>query len=141
MSRPIRNWLVIKLLTDEPKLYGLGDASPMENENEVKSIIKAWIDKYLKDRDPLESEVLWANLYNDPHARGGRLATTALSGIDIALWDLKGKILKNPIVAEKPKIEVKIIGPQAAQPNPKIPKILPAKLIPKDFSFLILLFK
>ncbi len=92
-----RNWLVIKLNTDDPKLFGLGDASAMEDEDEVKSIISSWTDKYLTGKDPLESEVLWTNLYHDPHARGGRLATTSLSGIDIALWDLKGKILKQPV--------------------------------------------
>ena len=54
---------------------------------------------------------------------------------------LKGKILKKPTVAEKPKIEVRIKGPQEAQPNPKIPKILPNRPVPKDFSNLILLFK
>ena len=32
-----RNWLVIKLNTDNPKLFGLGDASAMEDEDEVKS--------------------------------------------------------------------------------------------------------
>ena len=36
-------------------------------------------------------------MYHDPQSRGGRLATTALSGIDIALWDLKGKILGRPV--------------------------------------------
>ncbi len=92
-----RNWLVIKLNTDDPKLFGLGDASPMEDEYEVKSIISNWTKKYLSGKDPLESEVLWTNLYHDPHARGGRLATTSLSGIDIALWDLKGKILHQPV--------------------------------------------
>tara|TARA_B100000214_G_C23964064_1_gene626820 strand:- start:738 stop:1895 length:1158 start_codon:yes stop_codon:yes gene_type:complete len=92
-----RNWLVIKLNTDNPKLFGLGDASAMEDEDEVKSIISSWTEKYLSGKDPLESEVLWTNLYHDPHARGGRLATTSLSGIDIALWDLKGKILKQPV--------------------------------------------
>ena len=92
-----RNWLVIKLNTDNPKLFGLGDASAMEDENEVKSIIRSWTEKYLSGKDPLESEVLWTNLYHDPHARGGRLATTSLSGIDIALWDIKGKILKEPV--------------------------------------------
>ena len=69
----------------------------MEDENEVKSIISSWTEKYLSGKDPLESEVLWTNLYHDPHARGGRLATTSLSGIDIALWDIKGKILKEPV--------------------------------------------
>ena len=92
-----RNWLVIKLNTDNPKLFGLGDASAMEDENELKSIISSWTEKYLSGKDPLESEVLWTNLYHDPHARGGRLATTSLSGIDIALWDIKGKILKEPV--------------------------------------------
>ena len=92
-----RNWLVIKLNTDNPKLFGLGDASAMEDENEVKSIISSWTEKYLSGKDPLESEVLWTTLYHDPHARGGRLATTSLSGIDIALWDIKGKILKEPV--------------------------------------------
>ena len=92
-----RNWLVIKLNTDNPKLFGLGDASAMEDENEVKSIISSWTEKYLSGKDPLESEVLWTNLFHDPHARGGRLATTSLSGIDIALWDIKGKILKEPV--------------------------------------------
>ena len=92
-----RNWLVIKLNTDNPKLFGLGDASAMEDENEVKSIISSWTEKYLSGKDPLESEGLWTNLYHDPHARGGRLATTSLSGIDIALWDIKGKILKEPV--------------------------------------------
>ena len=92
-----RNWLVIKLNTDNPKLFGLGDSSAMEDENEVKSIISSWTEKYLSGKDPLESEVLWTNLYHDPHARGGRLATTSLSGIDIALWDIKGKILKEPV--------------------------------------------
>ena len=63
----------------------------------LNPIISSWTEKYLSGKDPLESEVLWTNLYHDPHARGGRLATTSLSGIDIALWDIKGKILKEPV--------------------------------------------
>jgi galactonate dehydratase len=92
-----RNWLLVKLNTDDPKLFGIGDASPMEDEEEVKGLITAWTDKYLVGKDPLDSEVLWTTMYHDPHARGGRLGTTAISGIDIALWDLKGKILDTPV--------------------------------------------
>jgi galactonate dehydratase len=92
-----RNWLMLKLNTDVPGLYGLGDASPMQNDEQVKALIVVWIERYLAGRDPLDSEVLWTTLYHDPQARGGRLATTALSGIDIALWDLKGKILGVPV--------------------------------------------
>ncbi len=92
-----RNWLVIKLNTDDPNLYGLGDASPMQHDEEVKLMATSFAEKYLVGQDPLDSEVLWSAMYHDPHARGGRVATTALSGIDIALWDLKGKILGQPV--------------------------------------------
>ncbi len=92
-----RNWLVVKLNTDDPNLYGLGDASPMQHDDEVKLMATSFVEKYLVGQDPLDSEVLWSAMYHDPHARGGRIATTALSGIDIALWDLKGKILGQPV--------------------------------------------
>ena len=92
-----RNWLLLKLLTDVPGLHGLGDASPMENDAEVRSIIQGWLPRYLIGKDPLDSEVIWTQLYQDVQARGGRLASTALSGVDIALWDLKGKILGQPV--------------------------------------------
>ena len=93
-----RNWLIVKLNTDDPTIFGLGDASPMGgDEAQVKGLISAWTGKYLTGKDPLDSEVLWTTLYHVPSSRGGRLATTALSGIDIALWDLKGKILGRPV--------------------------------------------
>ena len=92
-----RNWLVVKLNSDVPGLYGLGDASPMQNDEEVKRLIQGSVAKYLVGKDPLDTEVHWTNMYQDPQARGGRLASTALSGLDIALWDLKGKILGRPV--------------------------------------------
>ena len=92
-----RNWLLVKLNTDDRKIFGIGDASPMEDEEEVKGLITAWTDRYLVGKDPLDSEVHWTTMYHDPHARGGRLGSTAISGIDIALWDLKGKMLDTPV--------------------------------------------
>ena len=68
-----RNWLVVKLNTDDPSVYGLGDASPMENEVEVKTLISDFVERYLRGEDPLDSEVHWTTMYHDPHARGGRL--------------------------------------------------------------------
>jgi galactonate dehydratase len=92
-----RNWLLVKLNTDDPAIYGLGDASPMQDDEQVKDLITAFVKKYLEGKDPLESEVHWTSMYQDPQARGGRLATTAISGIDIALWDLKGRLLDQPV--------------------------------------------
>jgi galactonate dehydratase len=92
-----RNWLVVKLTTDDPAIYGLGDASPMINEDEVKLLINGFVERYLVGKDPLDTEVHWTTIYHDAQARGGRLATTALSGLDIALWDIKGKVLGRPV--------------------------------------------
>ena len=92
-----RNWLLVKLNTDNPKIYGLGDASAMENDDLVIGMVKAMVAKHLVGKDPLDSEVHWTNLYQDFQARGGRIASTALSGLDIAMWDLKGKILEQPV--------------------------------------------
>jgi galactonate dehydratase len=92
-----RNWLLVKLNTDDPAVYGIGDASPMEDDALVMAMIERMVQKHLVGKDPLESEVHWTNLYQDFQARGGRIATTAISGIDIALWDLKGKILDQPV--------------------------------------------
>ncbi len=106
-----RNWLVVKLNTDNPNIFGLGDAGSMTNDEEVKSLVKNFVERFLIDKDPLDSEVHWTNIYHDGHLRGGRLGTTALSGLDIALWDLKGKLLDKPVYqllggAQRKKIRV-----------------------------------
>ena len=92
-----RNWLIVKINTDDPNIYGLGDASPLQDDNQVKALGTGFGEQYLKGNDPLESEVHWTNMYQDTQSRGGRLATTALSGSDIALWDLKGRLLDKPV--------------------------------------------
>jgi galactonate dehydratase len=92
-----RNWLLVKVLTDEPGLYGLGEGSILGQEGLVVALLKEWSEQYLAGKDPLDSEVHWTRLHNDYLVRGGRVAMTALSAIDIALWDLKGKILGQPV--------------------------------------------
>jgi len=92
-----RPWLIFKLLTDEPGLYGIGEASLNSYDSQILSIMQEWVQHYLAGKDPMHHELHWTRLYQDTWARGGALGTTALSGIDIALWDLKGKILNRPI--------------------------------------------
>ena len=106
-----RNWLIVVLKTDDPAVYGLGDASPMSHHEEVMSLARGFVDKYFVGQDPLDSEVLWTTIYQDAYGRGGRFATTALSGLDIALWDIKGKLLGQPVYkllggAFRPKLRV-----------------------------------
>ncbi len=92
-----RNWLVLKLLTDDPAVYGTGEASSLGLDDEVEGVLRWWVESYLTGRDPLDSEVHWTRMYHDVLASSGRLVASALSGIDIALWDLRGKILGVPV--------------------------------------------
>ena len=107
-----RNWLLVMLSTDDPAVYGLGDASPMQHHEEVKGAGHARSPRsILVGQDPLDTEVLWTTIYHDAYGRGGRFATTALSGLDIALWDIKGKLLGQPVYkllggAFRPKLRV-----------------------------------
>lgn len=92
-----RPWLIFKLLTDQPGLFGIGEASLNSYDAQILSIMQEWVEHYLAGKDPMHHELHWTRLYQDTWARGGALGTTALSGIDIALWDLKGKILNRPV--------------------------------------------
>ena len=60
-----RNWLLVILNTDNPNISGIGDASPMEDDDLVMAMIEAMVQKHLSGKDPLESEVHWTNLYQD----------------------------------------------------------------------------
>ena len=91
-----RHWLVFKLLTDEG-LIGLGDASLHAFDSQLISILEEWVELYLTGKDPMHHELHWTRLHRDTWARGGAIGSTVLSGLDIALWDLKGKILNRPI--------------------------------------------
>ncbi len=91
-----RNWQLLKVLTDEPGLYGIGEASSLGLDDQVEGVLNWWAEKYLVGKDPLDQEVHWTRMYHDILASSGRLVSTAISGIDIALWDLRGKILGVP---------------------------------------------
>ena len=92
-----RNWLIPIVYCDDSEKYGIGDASYLGDDSRVIDEIKYLFEKFYKGNNPIENETLWLNAYNNSMQRGGRISTTALSGLDIAIWDLKGKILNQPI--------------------------------------------
>ena len=91
-----RNWLLLRLTTDEG-LEGYGEASMLGHDRLVERLLEEWVETYLLGVNPLHHERHWRTLYRDTPGHGGRLFSTALSGIDLALWDLKGKALGVPI--------------------------------------------
>src|SRR6266566_2857422 len=88
---PGRNYVFLKILTDEPGLYGVGDATLNGRELAVASALKDHIAPLLIGRDPDQIEDIWQFLFRGTYWRGGPVLMTALAGIDLALWDIKGK--------------------------------------------------
>lgn len=88
---PGRNYVVVKILTDEPDLYGVGDATLNGRELAVASALQEHIAPLLIGRDPDQIEDIWQYLFRGSYWRGGPIQMTAIAGIDMALWDIKGK--------------------------------------------------
>jgi mannonate dehydratase len=88
---PSRNYVFVIIDTDEPGLYGVGDATLNGRELAVAAILRDHIAPLLIGRDPDRIEDIWQYLYRGPYWRGGPVQMTALAGIDLALWDIKGK--------------------------------------------------
>jgi len=88
---PGRNYVVVKIMTDEPGLYGVGDATLNGRELAVASALQEHIAPLLIGRDPDRIEDTWQYLFRGSYWRGGPVQMTAIAGIDMALWDIKGK--------------------------------------------------
>ena len=86
-----RNWVIPIIKTNDPDIFGIGDASSLGEDEIIIEETKYLFEKFLKEEDPLNTESLWLNMYNNSMQRGGRISSTSISGLDIALWDIKGK--------------------------------------------------
>ena len=94
---PDRNYVLVKILTSEAGLYGVGDATLNGRELAVAEDLEKHIAPLLVGRDPEEIEDTWQYLYRGPYWRGGPIQMTALAGVDQALWDIKGKRAGMPV--------------------------------------------
>lgn len=94
---PGRNYVLVKIETDQPGLYGWGDATLNGRELSVASALRDHIARLLIGRDPDRIEDTWQYLFRGAYWRGGPVLMTALAGIDLALWDIKGKVAGLPV--------------------------------------------
>ncbi|KAI0448992.1 galactonate dehydratase [Xylaria acuta] len=88
-------WLMVKI-TDENGEFGWGEATLEGHDLAVEGCLEEMIPRIV-GRDANEIENIWQLFWRHGFYRGGPVFMSALSGIDIALWDLKGKNLKVPI--------------------------------------------
>lgn len=92
---PSRNWVLVKVSTDEG-IHGWGEASVEGKEKTVAQAI-AELERQLVGRDPFQIELLWQEMYRNAFWVGGPILNSAISGVEQALWDIKGKALGVPV--------------------------------------------
>jgi len=96
ITSPGRNFVSIKICTDEG-LYGVGDATLNGRELAVSAYLKDHIVPLLVGRDPHQIEDIWQFLYRGAYWRKGPVTMTAISAVDMALWDIKAKAANMPL--------------------------------------------
>jgi len=92
---PVGNMVFVKVYTNQG-VTGLGEGSFTGRAATVKAAIEEH-ERLLIGRNPTEIELLWQQMFRWPRARSGPMLNAALSAIDIALWDILGKLLDVPI--------------------------------------------
>ena len=89
------NWLFVKIYTDTG-VYGVGEGSLQYKDLGLIGEIQDF-SKFLIGKDPFAIEYIWTSLYRRVTWTGGAVTMSAISAIDLALWDLKGKALGVPV--------------------------------------------
>jgi mannonate dehydratase len=90
-------WLIVKVETDQPGLYGIGSASDWYHGDAVQAAIEHGLAPRLIGRDAARIEDHWQSGLTSAYWRNGSILNTALGGIDVALWDIKGKEAGLPV--------------------------------------------
>ena len=88
-------WLIVRVETDAG-VYGLGEGSLEGREQSVQGVVTE-LARYLVGQDPTRIEQHYEVLYRQAVWTGGAVLQSAISAVEMALWDIKGKLLGVPV--------------------------------------------
>ena len=92
-----RRFIIVKVQTSEPGLYGLGCATFTQRHRATYAAIESHLKPFVLGKDVLRSEELFHMNQVQSYWRNGPVLNNAISGIDQALWDIKGKLANMPV--------------------------------------------
>ncbi|HZP19816.1 MAG TPA: mandelate racemase/muconate lactonizing enzyme family protein [Bauldia sp.] len=116
-----RNQLLVKVETDSG-LFGWGESGLSGREKAVAGAVEHYA-RFLVGRDPMNAGALWQEMYRSQYFEGGRVLTAAISAIDIALYDIKGKALGVPVhqlLGGRQRDRVPAFATVTAEPGPRM---------------------